>query len=150
MSTGIFSFHSVFSNRSELSCVSDRLLWRSTGRWTWLNLLSVHPRGSTLYRFQTGQRSARKPIFKTGHPKAQGSVRSPLRSKSFMRQMGSVQPSFIRLFLDDKQAPCVQPALAARGIGLCGSATRAPGRPWMAEASGPGGRSRAPGLLSLG
>ena len=34
-----------------------------------------------------------------------------------MRQMGSVQPSFIRLFLDDKQAPCVQRALAARGIG---------------------------------
>jgi len=33
----------------------------------WLNLLSVHPVRSTLYRFQSGQRSARRPIFKTGH-----------------------------------------------------------------------------------
>ena len=41
--------------------------------------------GSTLYRFQSGQRSARRPFFKTGHPKAQGSTRSPLRSKRFMR-----------------------------------------------------------------
>jgi hypothetical protein len=68
----------------EWCCVLDRLLWQCAGRMTWLNLLSVRPLGSTLYRFQSGQRSARRPIFKTGHLKAQGSVRSPLRSKSFM------------------------------------------------------------------
>src|ERR1022692_4286352 len=68
----------------ELRCILDRLLWQSAGNKAWLNLLSVHPVWSTLYRFQSGQRSARRPIFKTGHPKAQGSVRSPLRSKSIM------------------------------------------------------------------
>ena len=58
-----------------------RLLWQSAGNKAWLNLLSVHPVRSTLYRFQSGQRSAQRPIFRSGHPKAQGSVRSPLRSK---------------------------------------------------------------------
>ena len=95
-------------------------------RWTWLNLLSVPPRGSTLYRFQTGQRSARRPIFKSGHRKAQGSVRSALRSKSFIllkEIAATIVHRFIVQFSDDTPGAFVHAVVAARGIGLCRSAT---------------------------
>jgi hypothetical protein len=39
---------------------------------------------------------------------------------------------------------------AARGIGLCRSATRAPGRPWIADASGPVPATVGAGLLLAG
>ena len=139
-----------------LRCVMDRLLWRSTGHWTWLNLLSVHPWWSTLYRFQSGQRSARRPTFKSGHLKAQGSARSPLRSKSFMTKkcLAWLILLFSNLgrvpFARDKPCPGPHAPGAARGIGRCRSATRAPGRPWIAEASRPVPTAFGAGLSAEG
>ncbi len=126
---------------------------RALAQKAWLNLLSVHPVRSTLYRFQSGQRSARRPIFKTGHPKAQGSTRSPLRSKRFMRcgkSMINVAWSPPLSFRPDKRLLRAQALGAARGIGLCRSATRAPGRPWIADASGPVAKPFGAGLFPEG
>ncbi len=50
---------------------------------TWLNLLSVQPRGRTSYRFQDGPEKRTEPILQSGSSKTQGSVRAPLRSKLF-------------------------------------------------------------------
>jgi hypothetical protein len=123
---------------------------RARAQKAWLNLLSVHPVRSTLYRFQSGQRSARRPIFKTGHPKAQGSVRSPLRSKRFMRcgepRVNWAWPPPLN-FLPDRRPMRAQALGAARGIGLCWRATRAPGRPWIADASGPVAKRFGAGLF---
>jgi hypothetical protein len=126
---------------------------RALAQKAWLNLLSVHPVRSTLYRFQSGQRSARSPIFKTGHPKAQGSTRSPLRSKRFMRcgkSRVNVAGSPPLNFRPDKRLLRAQALGAARGIGLCRSATRAPGRPWIADASGPVAKRFGAGLFPEG
>jgi hypothetical protein len=82
----------------------------------------------------SGQRSSRRPIFKSGHLKAQGSVRSPLRSKSFMIRSKKGLFTCHRL-APDKPWALLHVRCATRRIGLCGSATRAPGRPWIADAS---------------
>src|SRR5438876_2817231 len=50
---------------------------------TWLNLLSVQPRGRTSYRFQDWPEKRTEPILYNGSSKTQGSVRAPLRSKLF-------------------------------------------------------------------
>ena len=126
---------------------------RALAQKAWLNLLSVHPARSTLYRFQSGQRSARRPIFKTGHPKAQGSTRSPLRSKRFMRcgesrVNGAWSPPLN--LRPDKRLMRAQALGAAWGIGLCWRATRAPGRPWIADASGPVAQRFGAGLFPEG
>ena len=126
---------------------------RALAQKAWLNLLSVHPVRSTLYRFQSGQRSARRPLFRTGHPKAQGGLRSPLRSKRFMRcceqKVNWAWPPSLN-FLPDKRPLPAQPLSAARGIGRCRSATRAPGRPWIADASGPVAKRFGAGLFPEG
>jgi len=106
-----------------------------TGFLSGLNLLSVHPCGSTLYRFQIGPEELTETNLQSGLIKrAQGRARFRLRSKSFMRRAKG------GLFILHPLAADSQWALrhvrrAARRIGLCGSATRAPGRPWIADAS---------------
>src|SRR5258708_7877873 len=78
-------FHFFVSQNRRLRRILVRLLWQCTGRETWLNLLSVHPYRSTTYRFQTGQRSARRPIFKNGPSKGPEACTVSVTLQNFTR-----------------------------------------------------------------
>jgi len=73
-------------------------LWRYTGFLSGLNLLSVHPNGSTLYRFQIWPEELTETNLENGPIKrAQEPVRFRLRSKNFMirSKKGSIYVSIV-------------------------------------------------------
>lgn len=87
-----FLFIFCFRAAERSGCVLEAPLWRYTGFLSGLNLLSVHPVGSTLYRFQFRPEELTETTLKSGLiQRAQAVVRFRLRSKSFMlRSKGAV------------------------------------------------------------
>ena len=110
-------------------------LWPAPGFCPGLTCYPYIPAGVHYIVSKSGQRSSRRPIYKAGSSKEPkgvlGSVYAP--KVSCAGQKGGL--FILHPLAADNHWALRQVRPAARRIGLCGSATRAPGRPWIADAS---------------